>query len=60
MKRDCFFESFVSDIQITTTYGIISAKLLTQWGSQGKSKTNISTGACSKFILRPGGLFGFC
>tara|TARA_Y100001968_G_scaffold71728_1_gene62961 strand:+ start:179 stop:709 length:531 start_codon:yes stop_codon:yes gene_type:complete len=50
---------FVNAGQISSPYGIIPAKRVTQWGSTGKSKTNISTGITTSVLLGPIGLLGF-
>ena len=49
----------VSGKNISTPYGTIPAKRVTQWGSTGKSKTNISTGVGTTILLGPIGLLGF-
>ncbi len=49
----------VTGKKISTPYGTIPAKRVTQWGSTGKSKTNISTGVGTTILLGPIGLLGF-
>mgnify|MGYP007063492972 CR=1 FL=1 len=50
---------YVTGNQISTPYGNIPTKRVTQWGLTGKSKTNISTGAWTTILFGPIGLLGF-